>query len=224
MRQGTGMKTYEGGPLSRSVHFLLFFSPLTLNLLIPRQRYLHLSMALDHFKKCLAHPRKWLRLKKSTTAVIWGCKQWIQIAAETESCPERTVWFVTQKKKKKKSLDVVLKKHRIMGLSVIPYIFSVLPRNTTPNVKTICTLSVTAGVCINRCLKAYIYEFSTVQSSHKLSRTRGRSRPSWWHWLIPLLRVPFSCLVLIECNSLLAPLHQIRQWSLRWPAGAQRWG
>lgn len=125
---------------------------------------------------------------------------------------------------KKKSLDVVLKKHRIMGLSVIPYIFSVLPRNTTPNVKTICTLSVTAGVCINRCLKAYIYEFSTVQSSHKLSRTRGRSRPSWWHWLIPLLRVPFSCLVLIECNSLLAPLHQIRQWSLRWPAGAQRWG
>lgn len=79
---------------------------------------------------------------------------------------------------------------------------------------------------IIRQLKAYLYEFSItppVTTCHDTS-THRESRLSWWHWLILLLRVPFSCLVLIECNSLLVPLHQIRQWSLRWPAGAQRWG
>lgn len=47
---GDGERRPARGVLSRSIHFLLFFSPLTLKLLIPPPRRLHLSVALDHFK------------------------------------------------------------------------------------------------------------------------------------------------------------------------------
>lgn len=93
----------------------------------------------------------------------------------------------------------------------------------SPNHNKYSVYSVTAAVYITRYLRASLYKFTSTQSFEPQAITthagtdrrmlidKKGSRLSWWHWLILSLRVPFSCLVLIECNSRLAPLHQIRQ-------------